>query len=160
MMESVEVLFTRRRLIGSLLIRGVTWSAFSHVEIIIGDQVIGANMFGGVTLTPLKDRLEKSSYAARVKMPCSDAQAVKAAALSKLGAGYDYLGLLGILLHSNKLQAKGRFFCSEFVAWAFSQASTPLLRSELGARITPQHLWMLPAPAVTAGKPLTLLNAA
>jgi hypothetical protein len=160
MMQSVQLLFTRRNLIGSLLIRGVTWSAFSHVEIVMGDQVIGANMFGGVTLTPLKERLEKSSYAALVSMPCPDAQKVKEAALSKLGAGYDYIGLLGILLHSKRLQSKGRFFCSEFVAWAFDQAQTPLLRTELGARITPQHLWMLPAPTVTAGIPVSLLNLA
>lgn len=156
-MESVQLLFTRRRLIGSLLIRGVTWSAFSHVEIVVGDQVIGASMFGGVVLTPLKERLSKASYAALVDMPCADANAVKATALSKLGAGYDYVGLLGILFHASWLQVKGRFFCSEFVAWAFSQGGTPLLRAEL-ARVTPQHLWMLPAPAQTAGKPEVLLD--
>lgn len=160
MATSVQLLFTRRRMIGSLLIRGITWSAFSHVEIVVGDQVIGSNMFGGVSLTPLKQRLSQSSYAALVNMPCRDAQKVKEAALSKLGAGYDYVGLLGILLHSKRLQSKGRFFCSEFVAWAFDQAQTPLLRTELGARITPQHLWMLPAPTVTAGVPTTLLNLA
>jgi hypothetical protein len=156
-MQSVQLLFTRRSLVGSLLIRCITWSAFSHVEIVVGDQVIGANMFGGVTLTPLKERLAKSSYAALVKMPCSDAQKVKEAALSKLGAGYDYVGLLGIMLHSKRLQSKDCFFCSEFVAWAFSQGGTPLLRAEL-ARVTPQHLWMLPAPALTAGKPEALLD--
>ena len=159
-MQSVQLLFTRRSLIGSLLIRGVTWSAFSHVEIVVGDQVIGANMFGGVTLTPLKERLAKSSYAALVNMPCPDAQKVKDTALSKLGAGYDYVGLLGIVLHSKRLQSQGRFFCSEFVSWAFNEAGAPLLRNELGSRITPQHLWMLPAPTVTSGHPETLLNLA
>ncbi|MNJ50609.1 hypothetical protein D3C77_458870 [compost metagenome] len=156
-MQSVQLLFTRRRMIGSLLIRGVTWSAFSHVEIVVGDQVLGANMFGGVSLTALKERLSKSSYAALVDMPCADADAVMAAALSKLGAGYDYVGLMGILLHADWLQVQGRYFCSEFVAWAFNQGGTPLLRTEL-ARVTPQHLWMLPAPAQTAGRPETLLD--
>lgn len=156
-MGSVQLLFTRRRMVGSLLIRGVTWSAFSHVEIVVGDKVIGSNMFGGVSLTPIRERLSQSSYAALVDMPCADAESVKTAALSQLGAGYDYAGLLGILLHANWLQVKGRYFCSEFVAWAFSQGGTPLLRTEL-ARITPQHLWMLPAPAQTAGKPETLLD--
>ncbi|MGE8065575.1 hypothetical protein [Pseudomonas sp. NPDC089569] len=158
MMQSVQLLFTRRRLIGSLLIRGVTWSAFSHVEIVMGDQVIGANMFGGVTLTPLKERLEKSSYAALVKMPCPDAAVVHNAALSKLGAGYDYLGLIGILMHSLRLEDKARFFCSEFVAWAFDQAGSPLIRPEITGRVTPQHLWMLAYPARTTGKPLELLS--
>lgn len=156
-MNKIALLFSRRRMIGSLLIRGFTWSAFSHVEIVVDDKVIGANMFGGVTLTPLKERLEKSSYVALVDMPCHDAQAVKLAAMSKLGAGYDYIGLLGILLHSKRLQSKDRFFCSEFVAWAFKESEAPLLRPELGSRITPQHLWMLPAPAVIAGDPMSLM---
>jgi len=160
MMQSVKILFTRRRMIGSLLIRGVTWSAFSHVEIVIDDQVIGANMLGGVSITPLKERLEKSSYAAMVNIPCSDAQAVKQAALSMVGAGYDYLALFGILIHSERFDSKARFFCSEFVAWAFAKGGSPLIRPEITGRVTPQHLWMLPAPTVTAGKPLSLLNLA
>ncbi len=160
MMQSVQLLFTRRRMIGSLLIRGVTWSAFSHVEIVVGDQVLGANMAGGVSLVPLQERLAKSSYAALVDMPCHDAQAVIAAGLSKLGAGYDYVGLLGLALRSKRLQSKGRYFCSELVAWAFGHAGQPLLRPELDARVTPQHLWMLAAPARTAGKPLELLSGA
>ena len=160
MIQSVQILFTRRRMIGSLLIRSVTWSAFSHVEIVVGDQVIGANMRTGVSLTPLKERLEKSSYAAMVNLPCQDAQAVKQAALSMVGAGYDYLGLFGILLHSDRFDRKARFFCSEFVAWAFEKAGTPLIRPEIIGRVTPQHLWMLPAPTVKAGTPLSLINLA
>lgn len=159
-MQSVQLLFTRRRLIGSLLIRGVTWSAFSHVEIVLGDQVIGANMITGVGLVPLKERLEKSSYAALVNVPCQDAQAVKRMAMSMIGASYDYWGLLGIVLHSDRFDSKARFFCSEFVAWAFEKAGTPLIRPEITGRVTPQHLWMLPAPTVKAGNPLSLLNLA
>lgn len=160
MMQSVRLLFTRRRMIGSLLIRGVTWSAFSHVEIVVGDQVIGANMLTGVGLTPLKERLEKSSYAAMVDIPCKDAQAIKAAALDKIGAGYDYLGLMGILFHADRLDDKERFFCSEFVAWAFDKGQEPLIRPEITGRVTPQHLWMLAHPTRTAGKPLELLLSA
>ncbi|WP_219097577.1 YiiX/YebB-like N1pC/P60 family cysteine hydrolase [Pseudomonas sp. UMAB-40] len=160
MIQSVQLLFTRRRMIGSLLIRGVTWSAFSHVEIVVGDQVIGANMLGGVSLTPLKERLEKSSYAALVNIPCKDAQAIKQAALSMIGAGYDYLALFGLLMHSERFDSKARFFCSEFVAWAFEKAGSPLIRPEITGRVTPQHLWMIPAPTVTAGNPLSLLNLA
>lgn len=157
-MSVVRVLFTRRRAIGSLLIRGVTWSAFSHVEIVIGAHVIGANIPGGVILTPIKERLAMSSYAALVDMPCLDANRVHQMATSQLGKGYDYLGLLGILAHSDGLQAPDRFFCSEFVAWAFREAGYPLLRPELTGRGTPQHLWMIPAPTVTAGDPMSLLN--
>ena len=111
-------------------------------------------------MTPYKERLEKSSYAALVNIPCQDAQAVKHLALSMIGAGYDYLWLLGIFLHSDGFDNKARFFCSEFVAWAFEKAGSPLIRPEITGRVTPQHLWMLPAPTVTAGTPLSLLNLA
>lgn len=160
MTQKVQILFTRRRMIGSLLIRAITWSAFSHVEIVVGGMVIGANMFTGVSFTPLKERLEKSSYAALVDMPCEDAHRVLQVAIDQLGKGYDYLGLLGILLHSDRFQTSERFFCSEFVAWVFREAGEPLFRPELAGRETPQHIWMLPAPTVTAGHPLSLLNLA
>ena len=158
-MSAVRILFTRRRAVGSLLIRAVTWSAFSHVEIVIQDQVIGANMLGGVSTTPLKERLELASYAAMVEMPCADPEKVFAAAISQLGKGYDYLGLLGILAHSDELQTPNKFFCSEFVAWAFKEAGCPIFRPELTGRITPQMLWMISAPTVTEGDPIRLLTS-
>jgi len=157
-MGVVRVLFTRRRAIGSLLIRGVTWSAFSHVEIVIGDHVIGANIPHGVSLTPIKERLAVSSYAALVDLPCADPVRVQQVAIDQLGKGYDYLGLLGILVHSDALQTPDKFFCSEFVAWSFREAGYPLLRPELIGRGTPQNLWMIPAPAITQGHPLELLS--
>lgn len=157
-MGAVRVLFSRRRLPGSLAIRLVTWSQWSHVEIIDGDQVIGANMVGGVSLTPLRERLEVSSRVALVDFPCADPAAVIAAARSQLGKGYDYLGLLGILARQRNWQSTEDWFCSELVAWAFAEAGYPLFRVELGSRIVPQHLWMLHAPYIQPASPLALLS--
>lgn len=157
-MGAVRVLFSRRRLPGSLAIRLVTWSQWSHVEIIDGDQVIGANMVGGVSLTPLRKRLEVSSLVAVVDFPCADPAAVIAAARSQLGKGYDYFGLLGILARQRNWQSTEDWFCSELVAWAFAEAGYPLFRVELGSRIVPQHLWMLHAPYIQPASPLALLS--
>lgn len=157
-MGKVKVLFSRRRLPGSLGIRLVTWSQWSHVEILDGDELIGANMGAGVSRTPLLERLEVSSRVAVVEFPCADPAAVIAAARSQLGKGYDYYGLLGILARRRNWHSTEDWFCSELVAWAFAEAGNPLFRVELGSRIVPQHLWMLHAPYVQPASPMALLD--
>lgn len=157
-MGVVRVLFSRRALPGSVGIRVVTWSQWSHVEILDGDELIGANMFRGVSITPLRERLEVSSLVAVVDFPCADPAAVIAAARSQLGKGYDFLGLLGILTRQRNWQNTEDWFCSELVAWAFAEAGCPLFRVELGSRIVPQHLWMLHAPYIQPASPLALLS--
>ena len=47
-MSAVQLLFTRRRHPGSALIRVTTWSAWSHVDLIDGQSVLGAVAFHGV----------------------------------------------------------------------------------------------------------------
>jgi hypothetical protein len=156
----IRVMFSRRALPVSLLIRGVTWSSWSHVEILDGDELIGAEMLTGVSVTKLADRLKQFSRAAIVEFPCADPAAVIAAARSEIGRGYDYLGLLGIVTHQRDWQSRDSWFCSELVAWAFAAGGSPLFRSELVHRVTPQHLWMLAAPMKEYSNPLDLLNAA
>lgn len=157
-MSAVKVLFSRRALPGSTAIRVVTWSEWSHVEILDGDELIGANMFSGVSITPLRERLALSSKVALVEFECLDPAAVIGAARSQLGKGYDYFGLLGILARQRNWQSTENWFCSELVAWAFAEAGYPLFRVELGSRIVPQHLWMLHAPYIQPASPLALLS--
>lgn len=153
----IRVLFSRRALPVSLLIRTVTWSAWSHVEIMDGDDLIGAEMLTGVSVTKLAHRLDISSRAAIVEFPCADPAAVIAAARGELGRGYDFLGLLGILSRQRDWQSRDSWFCSELVAWAFDAGGSPLFRSELVNRVTPQHLWMLSAPKQESDNPPDLM---
>lgn len=156
-MGVVRVLFTRRRLPVSLLIRLVTWSEWSHVEILDGEALIGADMINGVCVTPLAHRLEISSRVALVEFPCADPAAVIAQVRSQLGKGYDYLGLLGLVTHQRRWQSTEDWFCSELVAYAFESAGYPLFRANMASRITPQSLWLLPAPYAVVNKPLDLI---
>ena len=142
----VELLFTRRRHPGSLLIRTVTWSAWSHVDVVHGDNVIGAVAPHGVELQPLAERLAKASQAAVMIVPSAMAKKVRDIANTQLGKPYDWLGAAGIGLHRN-WQETDSWFCSEFAAWCFSTAGHPLIRQEFVHRVTPQHLWMLPYEA-------------
>lgn len=157
-MGTVKVMFSRKRLPVSLLIRLVTWSSFSHCEILDGNELIGADMIHGVMVTPLDQRLRASSYVSVVDFPCEDPDAVIKAARSQLGKGYDFLGLLGLITHQRRWQSTENWFCSELVAWSFSAAGQPVFRDDMVARITPQNLWILAHPEVSSDNPITLLE--
>ena len=130
----------------SAAIRLGTWSDWSHVAIIDGDEVIEATAPAGVRRFPVVQAINHAKRAAVVELPCRDPRAVIAAAESQLGKPYDFTAIVGLGLHRD-WQEDDRWFCSELVAWAFEKAGEPLFRAEVLRRVTPQHLWMLaPAP--------------
>lgn len=144
-MDHVKILFCTSQKIGAVAIRAVTWSSFSHVAIIDGDEVIEAT-WPAVRVAPLAEVIAAHSAHAIVELPCRDPQAVIAAAASQIGKPYDYTAILGLGLRRD-WQEEDAWFCSELVAWAFQHAGEPLFRAECLRRVTPQHLWMLaPAP--------------
>lgn len=154
MTRSVEILFTRRATIGSDLIRALTWSPFSHVDIIVRKDrlapvreafVIGAEAVAGVVRRPLAERLATASRAAIMHIACEHSDEVEHAAASQLGKPYDWRGLLGLGVR-RRWQDDDKWFCSELVAWAFEQAGHRLFRPDTHSRITPQHLWLLAHP--------------
>ncbi|UCV02308.1 YiiX/YebB-like N1pC/P60 family cysteine hydrolase [Dechloromonas denitrificans] len=139
----MRVLFCTSKLPGAALIRAVTWSAWSHVALIDGDEAIEAT-WPAVRVAPLDELIAKHSAYAIVDLPCKDSAEVIAAARSQVGKPYDLTALFGLVLHRD-WQESDSWFCSELVAWAFSQGKSPLFRADAMHRITPQHLWMLPA---------------
>lgn len=153
-MKTIDLLFcTNPTNPLSWLIRAGSWSKWSHVAIIDGDDVIEAIALHGVVTTPLAMRKAEDKTWQVVTLPCADPQAVIAAARSQIGKPYDYTGVLGIGLHRD-WQESDAWFCSELVAWAFEQGGTPLFRAGASRRVTPQDVWMAPpaeefAPAVS-----------
>lgn len=154
----VRLLFSRRHHPGSHLIRIATWSGWSHVDLIDGDQLIGAVAPAGVVVTPLADRLALASTAAVMDIPCPDPRTVLEAARTQIGKPYDWIGVLGIAAHRD-WQEPDRWFCSELAAWAFQVTGHPLFRASALFRVTPQHLWMLPHPARFIREPSQLQPA-
>jgi len=161
-MEKVRVLFTRRHHPGSVAIRAFTWSAWSHVDLIDDScsvpVLIGAIALQGVVQESLEQRLAKASRAALVEFPVSNAAAVIAAARSQLGKPYDWAGIAGLVTRNRDWHNDEDWFCSELVAWAFTQGGSALFRQDLVGRINPQHLWMLAHPYQRPERPLELLN--
>lgn len=137
---TVRLLFTRRRSLGSVFLRTALWSAWSHVAIIDGDEVIEAVMGTGVRSHPLSASIADASEWEVVEVPCRVPDAVIAAARSQIGKPYDYRGVLGIGAR-RRWQDDGSWFCSELVAHAFEAAGEPLVRVQAW-RITPRDLYL------------------
>lgn len=139
---AARVLFCTSQQPGAIAIRGLTWSDWSHVALVDGEEVIEAT-WPTVCATPLDDVLAKHSLCVIVEFSDVDGAAIIQAARSQIGKPYDLAGILGIALHRD-WQDQDKWFCSELVAWAFEKAGFPLFRAEALHRVVPQHLWMLP----------------
>lgn len=140
----MKIAFFRGNTLASLLIRLVTWSNWSHVALVDGDEVIEA-VRKGVRATKLARVIAAHSACQIVEFPVGDevAAAIIQAARSQIGKPYDVTALVGMLAHRD-WQNGDRWFCSELAAWSFAHAGAPLFRPGALYRVTPQHLWMLP----------------
>lgn len=137
-MGAISLLFSTSGHPMSAVIRVGTWSDWSHVAIIDGNEVIEATAPAGVRRFPINH----TKRSAIVELPCRDPQAVIAAAASQIGKPYDFTAIIGLGLHRD-WQQEDSWFCSELVAWAFEKVGDPLFRADCLRRVTPQHLWML-----------------
>ena len=139
----MKLLFTRRRHASSLLIRLVTWSNFSHVDIVLdGGQIIGAEAGKGVSKGSFERQVRKASKAVTVEIPVLDLQAALAFAKSQKGKPYDWLGVAGIGLRRN-WQEPSKWSCAEFVAASLAKGGYNPFDAKFHHRITPQDLFML-----------------
>jgi len=139
----MKLLFTRRRHIGSWFIRFVTWSEYSHVDIVLHDQfLIGAIAPDGVVLHNMDDRLAMASKALVMELPVQSLDDAKNFALSQIGKRYDWLGVIGIGLHRN-WQEDDKWSCAELAAMALNAGGQRPFDSKFHNRITPQDLLML-----------------
>lgn len=144
----MRVLFCASSEVGAVLIRAATWSDWSHVALIDGDQVIEA-VWPQVRVTPLADVIAAHPRHMIVELPCAEPARAVAAARSQVGKPYDVWGIVGLGLHRD-WTSEDAWWCSELVAWSCAQGGTPLFRPEGVRRVTPQHLWML-APSWAGG---------
>lgn len=126
-------------------IRVVTWSPWSHVAILNGNDVVEA-VYPRVCTSTLDKLLAKYDEVQVVAMPCARPDLAWAAALSQVGKPYDVLADLGILIH-HQWDHTDKWICSELAVWVIAQGGTELFRPDLQGRITPGNLWML-EPAV------------
>lgn len=144
-MDTIQLIFSRSKLPFSPLVQLATWSRWSHVGIVMDNNMVLESTFthGGVKPAKLWEFQDRASDWIVVTLPCVDRQAIIEAGLTQLGKPYDWTGLIGIAFHQRKWQEDDSWFCSELVAWAFQQGGSPLFIPDTVHRITPQHLFML-----------------
>lgn len=141
-MSHITVVFTRRRRIGSALIRTWMHSRFSHCAFVVpgGDTVIEASWPGGVRERSLADLVAESSHREFVRIPCRSPTAALLAARRQLGKPYDWRGVLGFWLRRN-WQRDDAFLCSELIAWILWSIGEPAFRRE-AHRVSPESLYL------------------
>lgn len=138
----ITLQFSNRKSLISKAVQFRTWSWASHVDFVLPDgQLLGASWEDGVALRDFNpddyDRVE------RYTVDMADEE-VLVHAMSRLGDGYDFAGVLGFLIRKD-VQDANDWFCSEFVAWAFQMAGTPILNPWAdNSKLSPSQLLLSP----------------
>ncbi len=140
----MRLIFSRKRSLGSLLIRFFCWSRWSHVSIVESDEFVIDATFqhGGVRHRGLAVLLRESSAHQEVTVDVPDEAAALGFARAQVGRPYDWTALVGHVLRSGRWPDPDAWFCSELVE--ASLLAGGLMRFRVDAsRITPEHSWMV-----------------
>jgi uncharacterized protein YycO len=137
----LKLLFCTSNKPAAVAIRVATWSDWSHVAIIDGDEVIEA-VWPHVRTAKLSDVIGSHSKHVIREYPCKDPQAAIDAARSQIGKPYDWSVFLGAMSRKD-YSDDTNWFCSELGAWALEQGGSPVFRRDYFHRVYPQHLWMI-----------------
>ena len=119
-----------------------TKSNWNHAALIVreGEQLkVAEALAGGITVReldfytrPRSDMLDAALLRYRYTLADWQKQKINRYALGKVGAKYDFLGIVGFLLkivlglRFNPLASDEKLFCSEFIARAFGKAHIQL----------------------------------
>jgi hypothetical protein len=133
-MQQIEVLFARSNKPFCWLIRLGTLSQWSHVALVDGDYVIDTTLATGVRYINREEW--NTHYVKQTSMffPVDNVQDSIDFAKSQIGKKYDPLGIISLLLRK-KIEDKGKWFCSEFIASVLGIKYKPW-------RLSPQFIWM------------------
>lgn len=138
----IQLLFVRKHTLGSVLIRLFTWSQWSHVVLLKGNETIGSEAWHGVVNRDIDDVLAETSKHAIVDIDVPYAQEAWDFAARQIGKSYDWNGIFGIATRNRAWQRADYWFCSELVEAALAAGGRRRFRRDL-ERITPQHSWMV-----------------
>lgn len=125
---------------GSLLLQAFTFSRWSHVGMVYGEEVIEAR-FPRVRVTTVAEfqaHYPRWEFAA---LPCKDEAAAETYARSRVGRLYDLGGLLAFPFQNRDWESSSRDFCSELPIRAAAAGGTRYVREGSLGRITPGTLY-------------------
>lgn len=133
----MKLIFGAAPSIGSLLIRTLTFSQWSHVGIVYGQEVIEAR-FPKVRNTSLDSFKAHYPHHAFGRLTLSNEAVAESYVRSRIGKWYDLGGLVGIPFQRD-WQRNDRDFCSELPVTAAQFIGDHYFRD--AHRVTPEMLW-------------------
>lgn len=157
MIRPADLFFTTSGSIVSQAIRHRTWGKYSHVQIVAvvttqGIDVVSADGEGVMLRRVREDEWLKHAILTYPEMILKERNDVVKFCFSKIGAGYDFLGLADFLLDKD-LQVEDRFFCSELAFLAYKAAGINLQERVDHAFISPRDLYISPLLRILEEKP-------
>lgn len=135
----MKILIARNNRLGSLLIRAVTLSRWSHAAIFLDGVVIDSTLRTGVRSITYAEFARHYPTHVVIDVPLPDEDNAIRFLASQVGKPYDWTALFGIVLQRN-WQEPDAWFCSELVEAALSKGGRQRFRDSV-SRITPQQTW-------------------
>ena len=151
-----DILLTSMSGFRSVAIRMMTFAPVSHVAVYIGDRQVVEAVGSGVRVRGIDELLQEESVVLALRYPdlsAQQARSIKAYALDKSGAGFNYLGVTlhvplsigrrlcelplvpsllrdacirGMGVINQMAASEGRLFCSQLVLQAYRHAEVPM----------------------------------
>lgn len=128
--------FSYQDRVGSSVIKALTWSKWSHVELVRGDEAFGARMEGGVKWRPVARLPYHQFLDIHLEVPDNFLEILT----SQEGKGYDFVALFGGILRRN-WQDPEKWFCSELIAWALTEVGKICVQNI--NRVSPRELCLI-----------------
>jgi len=136
----MELIFGASHRPGSLLLQLFTFSRWSHVGMVYGEEVIEAR-FPRVRVTTVAEFQAHYPRWEFAELPCADEAVAEAYARSRVGRLYDIGGLLAFPFQNRDFESSSRDFCSELPIRAAAAGGTRYVREGSLGRITPGALY-------------------
>jgi|ERR1019366_860535 hypothetical protein len=148
MNSEIQIRFIEGTAIDSRIIRWQTRAWCSHVEAILpGEKTLGALFNGGVAIRNFSDKCYRD-----VKrwedwhIPCEQYQATNFYSFlhDQIGKPYDWRAIISFALGERDWQAKGSWFCSEFMFAGMKEAGLYTPPAQLPSdRLTPRDSYLI-----------------
>lgn len=141
---SFELSFIRENNPGSLIICAYTWSAFSHVDLVIpGEGYLGARP-SGVDLRPFDYIKPAAQVIGTFDSTAQQNAEIIVYAKRQIDKPYDWLNILGETLHQDWTQEPDKWICTVLAWAAVHAAGIDLINPENQDRPTAKDLMESP----------------
>lgn len=145
MNRTLTFIFSRRRALGSTLIRaGSWWGQWSHCGLLTESETVDESLAikGGVVRSTLAEVMRRSSAVEVIDLPVLDAQAALTWSNETIGAPYDWGGVFAIPFRERNWQDDSRWYCSERCAMQAKKAGVDLVSPDQQG-VSPTALYRL-----------------